>query len=177
MNEELPERIRSILSSEAVWVEPSSEFEQRIEQLAKSQVEVRRRRRLRLWLPVAAAVTTLVVGTLVTFNRPDWQMNLAGTTQAPGATAVVSGWSQGEGTRLQLDVEGLPDAPEGSYYEIWLTSADDLHVSGGTFKGDGSLTAMVGVRRGDFPRIWITIEQIDENEEPSSDTVLDTTGF
>jgi hypothetical protein len=176
MSDELPDRLKSILSSEALWVEPSPELEERIHSLGMARARQGGSRRLRTWLPAAAAVTVLIVGAILTFDRPDWQVDLVATPQAPGASALVSGWNEPEGTRLRFDISGLPEAATGSYYEIWLTSDEGLHVSGGTFNADGVLTAMVGVRRGDFPRIWITLEAVDENTAPSSATLFDS-GF
>lgn len=174
MSEELPDRLKSILASEAIWIEPGPELEERIHSLGVARARQRSRRSLRTWLPVAAAVLVLIVGAVLTFDRPDWQMDLVATPQAAGASAVVSGWNEPEGTRLRFDISGLPQASTGRFYEIWLTSDDGLHVSGGSFNADGVLTAMVGVRRRDFPRIWITLEAIDADPAPSPDTLFDT---
>ena len=174
MSDEIPDRLKSILASEAIWLEPSPELDERIQSLGVSKGGRRVDSSLRRWLPGAAALAVLIVGAILTFDRPDWQMDLVATAQAPGASAVVSGWNEPEGTRLRFDISGLPEAASDRYYEIWLTSDAGLHVSGGTFSGDGVLTAMVGVRRGDFPRIWITLEAVDEDTGPSPKTLFDT---
>ncbi|MCA1736967.1 MAG: anti-sigma factor, partial [Actinobacteria bacterium] len=174
MNEELPERLRSMLGSEAVWLEPSPEVEEEIRSLATTRARGGAAKKVRMWLPVTVSLAILLVGAALTFDRPDWQTELVATSEAPGASALVSGWNDDEGTRLRFEIDGLPETPADSYYEIWLTSDEGLHVSGGSFNGNGVLTAMVGVRRGDFPRIWITLEPIDEESYPSLDTVLDS---
>lgn len=172
MNEELPDRLQSILRSEAVWLEPSPEVEEGIRSLAATRG--RTRSKVRMWLPAAVTLLVLLAGAALTFDRPDWQTELIATGLAPDASALVSGWNEAEGTRLRFEIDGLPETPTDSYYEIWLTSDDGLHVSAGSFNGNGVLTAMVGVRRGDFPRIWITLEPIDDESYPSPDTMLDT---
>lgn len=174
MSDELPPRLKAILETEAIWVEPSLGLEERIQTLASGGGYARPATRLRRWLPVTVSLAILLVGTAVTFGRPDWQLDLMATAQVPGASALVSGWNDDEGTRLRFDVNGLPAPPPGSYYEIWLTSDDGLHVSGGSFTGNGVLTTMVAVQRRDFPRIWITLEPIDEDSSPSPETVFDT---
>ena len=174
MSEEIPDRLKALLGSEAVWVEPSPDLEARIRGLADTRTQPNPPRRLRVWLPAAVTVLVLVSGAFLTFDRPDWQVDLVASAQAANASAMVSGWNEAEGTRLRFDINGLPDAPAGTYYEIWLTSLDGLHVSGGSFNGDGVLTAMVGVSRRDFPRIWITIETLDDESGPSPATLFDS---
>jgi hypothetical protein len=174
MSDELPERLKEILSSEAVWVEPPPELGARIQGLAGISQPLGALRRLRVWLPAAVTLLVLVVGAFLTFDRPDWEIDLVATSEAPLASAVVRGWNEAEGTRLRLEVNGLDHAAPGMYYEIWLTSPAGMHVSGGTFAGDGVVTAIVGVRRGDFPRIWITRESLDDDSGPSPETIFDS---
>jgi len=175
VSDELPEHLESLLSGEAVWVEPSAELETRVRNLALDA----RAADARVWgprtlLPVAVAVLVLAIGAFLASGRPDWKIDLLATSAAPEASAVVSGWNEREGTRLELEIAGLPAVAPDAYYEIWLTSPDGLHVSGGSFTGNGTVTAVVGVRRGDFPRIWITRELVDDDPAPSPETYFDT---
>ena len=98
---------------------------------------------------------------------------IPGTAEAPNALGVVEGWNEAAGTRVVLSVAGLAPAPAGSVYEFWFSS-DTLHVSAGTFSGSGEMELWAGVSRGAFPRLWVTLEPIDEDEAPSGVTVLDT---
>jgi hypothetical protein len=75
---------------------------------------------------------------------------------------------------MVLDIRGIEDAPSGSYYEIWMTAPDGRHISAGTFSGSGRVTAFAGVRRADYPRIWITLETADDDLGPSPETYFDT---
>lgn len=174
MSEELPERLESILGDEAVWLEPPAQLEERVRSLAGPAPATISAHRMWTWIPAAAAAVVLVVAGLVALDRPDWEIDLSATEEAAGATALVRGWNQPGSTRLEIHIEGLPAAAPGSYYEIWLTSPDGLHVSGGTFNGDGVVTAAVGVRRRDFPRIWITYEMLDDDPSPSPRTYFDS---
>jgi hypothetical protein len=99
---------------------------------------------------------------------------MVSTAEAGNGAVVVQGWLTGQGTRMVLDVSGIEEASPGTYYEIWLTGPDGRHVSAGTFKGPGRVTAFAGVRRADFPRIWITLEPVDGELGPSSTTYFDT---
>ncbi len=104
---------------------------------------------------------------------PGWEVALEPTDLAPAASASVSGWNTDSGTRLAIEASGLDPAPAGFVYELWF-SAEDQHVSAGTFAAVDDVTAWVGVRRGDFPRVWITLEALDGDPGPSRSTVLDT---
>jgi len=104
---------------------------------------------------------------------PDWEVAVPGTELAPGASAVAKGWIGESGTRLVVAVEGLEPAPDGFVYEFWL-SKGRLHNSAGTFTAGGELELRSGVSRAEFPRLWVTLEPLDEDEGPTTHTVLDT---
>lgn len=74
---------------------------------------------------------------------------------------------------MRVRTTGLDPAPDGFVYEMWL-SKDEIHISGGTFTQPNDVELLIGVTRADYPRIWITLEAIDEDESPSPATVLDT---
>ncbi|MGH8923810.1 MAG: anti-sigma factor family protein [Acidimicrobiia bacterium] len=170
-------RIRETLGEPSLWEEPSPELAERITMLGRGATrQSRRQRPARYLAPVAAAVAAvLVAGILVTADRSDWEFGLTGVGEGANASAVVAGWNDEEGTRLRIEVEGIAPSPPGSYYEIWMTSPDGLHVSAGTFRGDGVINASAGVRRADFPRLWITLESVDGDSGPSSHAYFDST--
>jgi hypothetical protein len=90
------------------------------------------------------------------------------------ASGTVAGWNTESGTRMVLDIEGLDPAPPGFVYELWL-SAGPRHISAGTFVEAGNdLELWAGVSRRDYPRVWVTLEPLDDNESLSGETVLDT---
>jgi hypothetical protein len=105
---------------------------------------------------------------------PDWQFSLEG--ELPGASAQVEGWNAGPGTRMRFRIDGIDPAPEGHYYEIWMTAEDGRHISAGTFRDQGTVTVWAAVKRSEFPRIWITLEAMDGDLGPSPNAYFDTVG-
>jgi hypothetical protein len=170
---------RDILADPSVWEEPAPELGDRIVSLLSQEpttaVSTIRNRQRWMWLAAAAAAVLVVIGVVATIGaeRPDWEVAMPGTDLAPAATSTVAGWNTDSGTRMRLTVSGLPPAPTGTVYELWL-SAGALHVSAGTFTSGGDIEVWTGVRRSEFPRLWVTIEPLDEDESPSGRTVLDT---
>ena len=98
---------------------------------------------------------------------------MPGTELAPTAAASVEGWNEESGTRMMLAIQGLERAPAGYVYELWLSDGP-IHISAGTFTASGEIEMWTGVARAAFPRLWVTLEPIDEDESPSGRTVLDT---
>jgi len=178
-------RLSSTLSSHSLWEEPSSDLSDRILQTVRGHDERdfsdRRtqpeHQRTALFAVVAVTLLIALAGTFFATRSltADWEMTLATSEEIPGATAVIRGWSTAMGTRMVLDITGIEDAPSGSYYEIWMTALDGRHISAGTFSGSGQVTAFAGVRRADYPRIWITLETADDDLGPSPETYFDTT--
>jgi hypothetical protein len=74
---------------------------------------------------------------------------------------------------MLLSVDCLKPAPPGFTYEMWLSDGP-VHISAGTFRTGGEVKLWAGVPRSDFPRLWVTLEPLDEDSSPSVATVLDT---
>ncbi len=171
---------RSALSGRAMWLEPAPHIaDQVVAMISGSPAAAVRepRRRAKAWTRLAAVAAAVVVavglGIATRPPAPDWEVAMPGTEAAPAATASVKGWNEEGGTRLRLNIAGLPDAPTGSVYEFWLTS-DAVHVSAGTFAAAGEVELWVGVARRDYPRLWVTLEKLDEDESLSGVNVMDT---
>ena len=172
---------RRALDDPVFWEEPSATLEDRVVAMiagpSPTEGRVRpsmgRARLLAFGAGAAAAVLAVAVWAGLRGPGPDWRVDLPGTAEAPLAMGVVEGWNEASGTRLVLDIEGLPPAPEGSVYEFWL-SRDELHISAGTFVSPDAVELWAGVSRGDFPRLWITLEPLDDDESPSGVNVMDT---
>ena len=169
-------RIRETLREPSLWEEPPPDLAERIASLGRAAVsQPRRQISSRVFLPITAGLGALLMAGFLLVSTPaDWEFDLKGVGSGATASAFVAGWNDTEGTRLRIEVEGIEPVPPGHYYEIWLTSVDGRHVSAGTFRGDGVINASVGVRRADFPRLWITLESVDGDSGPSSDTYFDT---
>jgi anti-sigma factor RsiW len=177
-------RLSSTLSSHSLWEEPPSDLSERILQTVgghdeRSHADRRAQpehQRTALFAGVAVTLLIALAGTFFATRSlsADWEMTMATSEERPEATAVIRGWSTAMGTRMVLDIRGIEDAPSGSYYEIWMTAPDGRHISAGTFSGSGRVTAFAGVRRADYPRIWITLETADDDLGPSPEAYFDT---
>jgi hypothetical protein len=117
----------------------------------------------------AAAVLAFTAGVLVARDRDDGggvdegaiaDVALSATGAAPGAEASGRVYDRGAGFSIHLEVNGLPPAPDGTYYEGWLADEDgQVWVSVGTFHMRGDERRVVlwsGVPSDRFPRMVVT---------------------
>lgn len=162
------------LSDPLMWEEPPTHLGEQVVQAVAGEAVVHRRRP-HWWLLGTAAVLAILVTVVAMVDRSDWTVELEATSTAPEAMATVAGWNLDHGTRMVLDVSGLDPADPGTYYELWLTAPDGRHVSAGTFRESGRIEVTAGVRRSDFPRLWITLEPAGDGSQ-FGETVLDTSG-
>ena len=169
---ESAEALGGHLRNPLLWEEPGPELEDRVLAALGSETAVSARHGWR-WLGIAASIAVILIAVLSVSGRPDWKVELEAGPMGPEATAAVLGWNERTGTRMVLDVGGLPEL-EAGFYEIWMTAPDGAHVSAGSFTASGRVEVSVGVRRADFPRIWVTIEPADGDPLPTPKTVLDT---
>lgn len=172
------DRLRAALSEPSVWESPGPNLEGHIlAEFERRRAPAGGRRSRLAWVAGAAVAAVALVVSFVWSGAPDWEVYLVATPNAPLAMATVEGWNEPEGTRMRFEIEELEPAPEGTYYEIWLTAADGRHVSGGTFTGPGVFETSIGVGRRDFPRVWITLEPADDDLGPSRTVVFDNPGY
>ena len=170
---------REVLGDPTIWEEPSPELEDQVIALIGGSQTTRGarpgwvERSMRLLAAAAAVVVAVGLYAVLRGPSPDWEVTMPATELAPQATSTVLGWNTDSGTRMLLKVEGLDRAPAGYVYEFWL-SEGPLHISAGTFTGNGEIELWSGVTRAEFPRLWVTLEPLDEDESPSGETVLDT---
>lgn len=176
---ETMDAVRTMLDEPAFWESPAAELEDRVVALiggAPEDAPVPGRRSSSRLVAAAAAVAAFIaimgwVG--LRTPPPDWEVVLPGTVEAPQATGIVKGWLVSGGTRVALHVDGLPAAPEGFVYEFWFTEGQ-RHVSAGTFVVPDDVDLWAGVSRAEFPRLWITLEPLDDDEGLSGVNVMDT---
>ena len=178
------EQLRARLDDPGTWEAPPPDLESRIVEAigglgtGPNQAVTDRTNRWPWVVAVAAAAAAVVVVIGLTVagrsDDPDWHLALEPVNLAPGAEAVVEGWNRPEGTEMVFEIDGLPASGADSHYAIWLTSPDGRHISAGTFTSSGTVVGWAGVRRADFPRIWITLEPNDLDESLSGATVFDT---
>lgn len=175
---------RMAFADPAIWEEPPPELAEQVSSLIAGSAFVpnaagtveRPNWSRRVW--PAAGVAAVVLVAVVTFAAlrpaaPDWEVAVPGTDLAPAASATVQGWNTEAGTRMVMNVTGLDPAPDGYVYEFWL-SEGPIHTSAGTFRAGAEIVMWTGASRADFPRLWITLEPLDDDESPSGQTVLDT---
>lgn len=173
------DRVRSLMADEPMWAEPPDDVEDAIFGTIRDELQARSVSKGRRWLLGAAAVAALGILALglLGFLSGDEPVEVAleGTAIEEGASAEAKVGIADSGWWVRLDIEGLPPAPAGSYYEGWMWSDDGDGVSIGTFHlrdGDDPVTLWSGVDPADYPAIWVTLEQADGDPSASDRIVL-----
>jgi hypothetical protein len=130
------------------------------------------------WLAAAAAVLVVVAGVALITRGGDSitgvQIALAGTEAAPDASADVTLAATPAGLKILLDAEGLEPAPDGYFYEAWVSNGS-IRVSAGSFHvrdGHGPIELWAGVVDPDFTTLAVTLEPIDGQTDSSGDVRL-----
>jgi hypothetical protein len=171
---EPPERdVTRLLDDPAVWAEVPADLRARTLAEATGSVPgpARHARRptglgghRRLLLVAAAVLGALMaaggLGVVLTGDSEPAgvEVALAGTEDLPGATASVELRDEAAGVSVLLDVAGIPPAPDGSFYEVWLVG-DAGKVSAGTFHRRGEedqITLWLGVELAGYDAITVT---------------------
>lgn len=136
---------------------------------------------VRRWIApflAGAAAVLLVVAAVAIVPGGDADVvavAMAGTPEAPDASATADVAATPLGTRIEFDVTGLPPAPEGSYYEAWLRQSPEVGVSAGTFHlrgGDGEIELWAGVGLDEYPLVTVTLQREGDGAESSGVVVL-----
>lgn len=125
---------------------------------------------------VALAAAALLVGRdSASSTELVAQASLSGAGLDPGgdstgAAQLIEGES---GWKVAIEVDGLPDAPDGSYYEAWLLGPDGSQVQSlGALTGAEQLAVPDGLAIEDFPLVDVSIEPIDGDPGHSAKSVL-----
>ena len=101
-------------------------------------------------------------------------MALAGTDQAPGASATAQLIDEPAGVRVRLDVDGLEGAPAGTFYEAWLVG-ETGKVSAGSFhlRGDQDhIDLWLGVDPDDYDAVSVTRQPLADGTTAEGVVVL-----
>jgi hypothetical protein len=141
---------------------------------AAGDVGPRRRRRDSSWLwpglaVAAAALVAFAAGALLTGGDDDRRsvepvadVELTPTELGSGASADGTVVDAGAGYSINIDVAGLPPAPDGQYYEGWLHDEESGDwVSVGTFHmrdGDSRVVLWAGVPIARYRELVVTSE-------------------
>lgn len=131
------------------------------------------------WLATAAALVVVVTGIALIARGGDdpTVFALTGSEQAPDATADVEVFETPVGVKILLTPDALPPAPDGTYYECWLSDGE-VKVSAGTFHlrgGTGQIELWAGVAGPAFDRLAVTLEPLDDDLDSSGDVYLSGT--
>lgn len=173
------DRVRSLMSEDSTWADPPHDVEEAVLDTIRGEVRVRSMPPGRRWTFAAGAVAALAIvalGLVALLGGDEGvAVSLEGTALEAGASAEATVGSADSGWWVRLDIEGLPPAPEGSYYEGWVWSDDGDGVSIGTFHlrdGDDPVTLWSGVDPAEYPAIWVTLEDADGDPSASDRIVL-----
>jgi hypothetical protein len=166
--------VETILRQAAVWAKVPEELEERV--LAEALGRRRARPRRNQWLLAAAAVVALAVGAglFAWLSGDEPHAELAGTALAAGSSAEAEVRDTPSGVEIRLYVDGLPPAPEGSYYEAWV-KGERGSVAIGTFhlrEGSDDIVLWSGVDLDDYPAITVTLQREDAGPASSGRVVL-----
>jgi hypothetical protein len=114
----------------------------------------------------ASAAAALVIGVGGSGFHVDRSVNLQGAGRVASASAVVDIGSSGGGPvrDVQVHVNGLPPAPRGGYYELWMQdgSSEPTGLVAFDTSGAGSVVANTTIPK-DMPwtKCWVTLERAD----------------
>ena len=171
--ESLDPAIEALLRSPAAWEEPDP----RVAKAILDEIDpTRTRRRISRWVvgAVAAALIAVVLFGVSLLGGlgadPDWTVEVVAGPEFD-AWGEVSGFNEPTGTRLVLDINELPPAEPGTFYEVWWVREGGEVVSSGSFLEVDTIEMWVGIYRSDFPNMLITLEQADGDPSPSSTVV------
>ncbi|MEJ7705278.1 MAG: anti-sigma factor [Geodermatophilaceae bacterium] len=125
-----------------------------------------------------ALMGVAAVGTAVVISQTGQDSTVVALTPtelAPDASGTAELSERPSGFSIELDIDGLPPAAEGSYYQAWLKNADGELVTIGTFHArDGSDDVILwsGVDPADYPTLTVTLQREGEGAQSSGQVVL-----
>ena len=190
---QLPDALRD----PAVWAEPppwladsivAAIADERVEAgpvvaapAAPARARRQRRPRQTWWLAAAAAVIAIVAAVGIIATRDGGggeEFAMAGTDLASAASATGQIDDTDSGLKITLDIQELPPAPDGYFYEAWMRTAndDDPDLTAiGTFHmrgGDSTVTLWSAVDVDTHPIITVTLQEEGAGPESSGQVVL-----
>jgi Anti-sigma-K factor rskA, C-terminal len=176
--------IRAKLAQDETWADPpgsvldgvllSIELETSGSKVGPARVWWRRPLAVAGVLVAALAVVLLSLAGFLS-RADETVVAMSGTHIDPHASGTATLKSTGGGWVIHLDVNGLPPAAPGTYYEGWVWSDGGEGVSIGTFHlrgGDQPVTLWSGVDLSEYPSIWVTLQNEGAGPEPSDQVVM-----
>lgn len=172
--------IRALLAEEAMWADPPARIGgQVMEEVGEGHDHAVSSGRSP-WLAVAVIFGAVIVAVAaaaagVFGERPEMVIAMAGTDLEPAAAGEAGIGSSGSGWWIRLELDGLPAADQGTYYEGWMWNDEGDGVSIGTFhlrNADDPVILWSGVDPDDYPSVWITLEDEDGDASASDRVVM-----
>jgi hypothetical protein len=99
------------------------------------------------------------------------QVAITATELGGDIAGTASSVSRPAGVEIVLDVDGLPRAPAGSFYQGWVKGERGL-VTIGTFHTGGRVVLWSGVEIADYPLLTVTLEPEDGDPASSGQVLL-----
>jgi hypothetical protein len=171
--------LRESLDDPLLWVEPPGDLEEKAIGAVEGSRSHHGPETSKRWLRYGVAAGVLVLAASALWSGlfapgPDWEITVRAASMTVAEPATVAGWNDDLGTRVSFAAKGLEPAPAGFAYELWFSQGEE-HVSAGTFlAADQPVALAVGVSRRDYPRVWVTLEPLDDDPGPSSVVVFDS---
>lgn len=104
-------------------------------------------------------------------DEPGDEVAIAATDLGGDITGTASFVARPAGLEIVLDLEGLPRAPAGSFYQGWVKGDKGL-VTIGTFHTGGRVVLWSGVELADYPLLTVTLEPEDGDPASSGQVLL-----
>lgn len=190
------QRLRDILSEEALWAEPDPRLEQRVVSLIESaadatppdsgttpvtQITLHRPHMRRYTLLGIAAAVVLAVGLAIGISvavsssgsgATKFAATLSGTQLAPGASGKATLTQTTSGWRIHLDATGLPRLDNGRFYQAWLKNAAGTAIPIGTFNEGKNVMLWAGVPPSAYGTMTVTRQTAQGGPASSGQVVL-----
>jgi hypothetical protein len=168
-----------LLRDSPTWLDPRPALEDEVVSVigaARSRRRTSRRfvYRIAIGATAVAAACALVFGLMASDDaHAQFKGRLNASGSERGATGSAEVYRSRSGFRVVLDAAGLTELPADRYYEAWLADSNGSELPVGTFSSSrGEITLWSGQSSGDFARMTVTLESVDDNPAPSSDVVL-----
>jgi hypothetical protein len=121
-----------------------------------------------------AAGVVLAIGAVALQSASDDegdQVAVSATDLGGDITGTASSVARPAGVEIVLDIEGLPRAAVGSFYQGWVKGEKGL-VTIGTFHTGGRVVLWSGVELADYPLLTVTLEPEDGDPASSGQVLL-----
>ena len=135
------------------------------------------RRSLRDWRPwrlaaagIAVAAVSAAVALAIAGSGPTVDRGIHAQASVPGAHAVL----HLDGSRGVLRIQGMPQAPRGHVYEVWVERAGSAHPTDALFTVSSAGRAAVGVpgSLSGATAVMVTSEPLGGSPKPTSSPVI-----